>query len=261
MKARNAYCSFCRKSYEDVGPLVEGPGDVFICSECVPLCQSIIDREKRLRSEIARAGSSAIEPQAIRASLDELVNGQDDAKGALVDAACRRLEGTGRVLLIGSSRSSQVFLAKALAHALDVPFAAEDRSAIGKTPCAPLDVQPLLHKLLVASDFDVELAQHGIVYLDGVERKEVQEALLRLWQEPFCDAVGGLKLDVRGIPFVCGGTFAELDEVNVERLIAAGARPDWVGCLSAIARVVPLDEESLTRIVNWVDFSHLDVVR
>src|SRR2546425_8680950 len=87
---RNAYCSFCRKSYRDVGPLVEGPGDVYICGECVELCQSIIDQEKRRRGRSAGCVPPVPTPEAIRKRLDQLVTGQDEAKGALVLAALRR---------------------------------------------------------------------------------------------------------------------------------------------------------------------------
>jgi ATP-dependent Clp protease ATP-binding subunit ClpX len=124
MGQRNAKteCSFCRKSYRDVSPLVEGPGEIYICGECVQLCQSIIDQEKRRRDSSIRSASPAPGKESIRAKLDQLVNGQDDAKEALVWAAHCPREGTGHVLLIGPGRSSKIFLAHALAHALEVPF-------------------------------------------------------------------------------------------------------------------------------------------
>src|SRR5436309_11851278 len=120
---RNAYCSFCEKSYRDVGPLVEGPADVYICSECVELCQSIIEQEKRRRHP---PGPSAVGPEAVRAALDRLVNGQEEAKVALTRAASGWNKGKGRVLLVGPNLTSKLFLAGALAHALQVPFAALD---------------------------------------------------------------------------------------------------------------------------------------
>jgi ATP-dependent Clp protease ATP-binding subunit ClpX len=132
-----------------------------------------------------------------------------------------------------------------------------------------VDVSPLLFSLLQASDFDVEAAQQGVVFVDGAERPDAQDALLRFWQENICHPVEGLKLAAHGILFVCGGTFVGLDEaitrlgrhseqpVRVEELTAIGVQPDWAGCLAGIARVTPLDEGSLVRIVHWVDFRRI----
>src|SRR5437763_6823324 len=91
---RNAYCSFCRKSYQEVGPLVEGPGDVYICGECVELCQSIIIQEKRRRNRAVSPGSSPSGGEAVRPRLDQLISGQEEAKGALALAACCRHGGS-----------------------------------------------------------------------------------------------------------------------------------------------------------------------
>src|SRR5438445_11470326 len=118
MKPRNAYCSFCRKSYKDVGPLVEGPESVYICADCIELCQEIIKQERKRRSPPPQP----LEEEAIRGKLDQLVNGQEEAKHALALAASLGREGNVRVLLIGSSLSAKTYLASALAHALDVPF-------------------------------------------------------------------------------------------------------------------------------------------
>jgi ATP-dependent Clp protease ATP-binding subunit ClpX len=260
MKPRNAYCSFCRKGYRDVGPLVEGPGDVYICGECIELCQAIIEQEKRRRN-VQPAGPAAPDPIAVRATLDRLVAGQECAKAVLVEAASCRHEGSGRVLLTGPSQCSAMFLAKVLAYALDVPFGAGDSRDLAKSEKG----NPLLN-LLEASDYDMEAAQRGVVFVAGTERLDAQDALLTLWQQGVGSPVPGLEFDVRGILFVCGGTFVGLDEaivrlgrhpeqpVPVEALRATGARPEWAGALTAIARVPPLDEETLTRIVDWVEF-------
>jgi ATP-dependent Clp protease ATP-binding subunit ClpX len=128
----------------------------------------------------------------------------------------------------------------------------------------------LLFSLLHASDFDVEAAQQGVVYLEGIDRPEAQEALLQVWQGQVAEPLGGLQFDSRGVLFVCGGAFAGLDEcvarsgrhpeqpITAEALVAAGARPQWVSHLAAIARAWPLDDSALTRIVAWVDFSRVD---
>jgi ATP-dependent Clp protease ATP-binding subunit ClpX len=260
MNPRNAYCSFCRKSYEDVGPLVEGPGDVYICSECVSLCQSIIDQEKRRRN-ITSAGPAAFDSKSVRGTLDRLIAKQEYAKAVLSEAACRRHEGKGRVLLIGPSQSSAMFLAKAVAFALEVPFAAGDWSGLATTGKGNV-----FYDLLAAADFDIESAKHGVVYVRGIERPEAQDLLSRLWQKNVSTPVDGLSIEVGGVLFVCGATFAGLDEaivelgrhpeqlVTVESLKAVGARPEWAAALEAIARVSPLEEESLERIVIWIDF-------
>jgi ATP-dependent protease Clp ATPase subunit len=126
---------------------------------------------------------------------------------------------------------------------------------------------PLIFSLLRASDFDVEAAQHGVVYLDGLDRHEAQEASLHLWQGQVVEPLGRLQFDIRGVLFVCGGTFTALDKgiacsgrnpeqpITAEALVAAGAQPQWIRHLAAIARAAPLDEETLTRMVAWIDFS------
>src|SRR5947209_5548549 len=119
MKHRNAFCSFCRKSYLEAGPLVEGPGEVYICGECIELSQSIIEQEQRRR----RPAPKPVPPEAVRTKLDQLVNGQVEAKEALMHAVASRSEGRGKILLLGPS-STKILLARALAHALNVPFAA-----------------------------------------------------------------------------------------------------------------------------------------
>ena len=262
MKRRKACCSFCRKGYAEVGPLVEGPGEVYICGECVELCQSIIDQEKRRRNPSRQPVGSAL----LREKLDRLVSGQDEAKQALTLAAGSRNEGGCRVLLIGPSSSAKILLARALAHALVVPFAAEDASDLVRSKLDSADTSSLLLRLLEASEFDVRTAQRGVVFVDGADRPDVQAALLRLWQDKACYLAAGIEFTLGGILFVCGGSFAGLDEaiacrgrrveqpVRVEDLTALGVRADWAWCLAGIARVAPLGEASLVRIVQWVDF-------
>lgn len=270
MTKQDTGCSFCGKSYQEVGPLVEGPGNVYICGECVELSRSIIHQERRRRSRSAQPGASAGTPEVIRTRLDRLVNGQDEAKQVLVAAADRRPERPAPVLLIGPSRSTRLFLARALAHILEVPFAAGDAGGLVSAAGGAHDIPPLLYDLLVASDFDVEAAQQGIVYLDGVDQQEAQDASLRLWQQPVAQVAGRLQFETRGILFVCGGRFAGLDEVAArserhpeqsvtgEALVAFGARPEWVRHLGVIARATPFDEETLARLVTWVEFACAD---
>ncbi len=271
---RVANCSFCSKSYREVGPLVEGPGDVYICGECVELCQAIIDQEKRRRGPFARGGAAVPPTVATRARLDQFVAGQREAKDALVRAA---VEHSGRpsgqpsaFLLIGPTRSSKVFLARALAHALEVPFAEGDGTSLLNARSGSEEVEPLLYKLLLASDFDIETAQRGIIYVDGVDQRATQEALLQWWERVASGTITRrLKIDVARLLFLCGGEFAGFDAVMTDMgrhpeqpitgdaLLAFGVVPDLVRRLQVIERVAPLDEETVARVVSWVDFSRM----
>jgi ATP-dependent Clp protease ATP-binding subunit ClpX len=265
MNARNAYCSFCRKSYTDVGPLVEGPDNVYICAACTELCQSIIEQERRRRDP----SPPSAKPTAVRAKLDQVVRSHEEVKQALVQATCRS-DGMRPVLLIGPSRSTNIFLARAIAHALEVPFAAGDLSGFVKSKDGSEDAFPLLYSLLYACDFDVEAAQHGVVYLEGVDQPKTQEASLHLWEGRVSERVTRLGLDLRGVFFVCGGAFDGLDEAIVragrhreqpltaDALVAAGVSQPWVRHLAAIARAAPLDDEALTGIMAWIDFSRVE---
>jgi ATP-dependent Clp protease ATP-binding subunit ClpX len=182
---RNAYCSFCRKSFRDVGPLVEGPGDVYICGECVELCQSIIDNEKRRRGVTNRALFTHIpSPRSIKDKLDNYVIGQDRAKKALSVAVhnhYKRLTlsdqghndvevDKSNILLIGPTGSGKTLLARTLAKVLDVPFAIGDATTLTEAGYVGEDVENLLLKLLHAADFDIEAAQRGIVYVDEIDK-------------------------------------------------------------------------------------------
>ena len=140
---------------------MEGGPDVFICGECIELCQSIIDQEKARRNLSPRDPSSAVREQTMREKLDHLVSGQDEAKEALARVVARRSEGTRHVLLIGPSSCSMAFLGLALAHVLKVPFAAGD----GRTLIEPHGGNPipLLFKLLDAGGFDLEACQRGVI--------------------------------------------------------------------------------------------------
>src|SRR5882724_2449307 len=182
---RNAYCSFCRKSYRDVGPLVEGPNDVYICGECVELCQSIIDQEKRRRGATKTLSTAIPTPRTIKDKLDQYVIGQHRAKKVLSVAVhnhYKRLslgEATARtevevdksnILLIGPTGSGKTLLARTLAKVLDVPFAIGDATTLTEAGYVGEDVENLLLKLLHAADFDIEAAQRGIIYIDEIDK-------------------------------------------------------------------------------------------
>lgn len=182
---KNAFCSFCRKSYREVGPLVEGPGDVYICGECIELCQSILDQEKRRR----RSGGKPLfnrvpSPREITEQLNEYVIGQDRAKRVLSVAVhnhYKRLayheEQGGEVeleksniLLVGPTGCGKTLLAQTLAKIVNVPFAIGDATTLTEAGYVGEDVENLLLKLLHAADFDIEAAQRGIIYIDEVDK-------------------------------------------------------------------------------------------
>jgi ATP-dependent Clp protease ATP-binding subunit ClpX len=182
---RNAFCSFCRKSYRDVGPLVEGPGDVYICGECIELCQSIIDQEKRRRGASKGLVTNIPSPRSIKEKLDQYVIGQQRAKKVLSVAVhnhYKRLSlgddnnhgdvevDKSNILLIGPTGSGKTLLARTLARILDVPFAIGDATTLTEAGYVGEDVENLLLKLLHAADFDIEAAQRGIVYIDEVDK-------------------------------------------------------------------------------------------
>jgi len=279
-KNRNAYCSFCRKSYRYVGPLVEGPGDVYICGECIELCQSIIEQEKRRRDP---SKNRLLEVDEIVQQLDRVVGGLREDKQRLAAAVrghYERLAGerTGgsaaversAILLLGPSPSTKVFLSHVLAHLFGVPFAHGDGLALSSASSPDAIRKSLLFRLLEAADYHIETAERGLIYVDGIDRPDRVPPLVEVLQSRDKKTLlQGFALDRSGILFVCGGSFPGLEEAMARRgrhpqqpataddLLAFGLRPEFVRRLNPIITLPALEETVLLPALAHVDLKSL----
>ena len=250
-------CSFCGKGEQQVHKLIAGPNGVFICDECIDLCEEIIAEEEELHSYEGEADESEInllKPKEIKEFLDEYVVGQEEAKKALSVAVYnhyKRIKNGAKldvelqksnILMLGPTGSGKTYLVKTLAKLLDVPLAIADATALTEAGYIGDDIESVVSKLLAAAENDVEKAEHGIIFIDEIDKiakkkntmsrdvsgESVQQELLKLLEGSQVEVPVGSNqknaltpmatVDTNNILFICGGAFPGLDDIIKERL-------------------------------------------